>query len=261
MPAGAAALRAEESATLERLVHERFTSDEIGRLLDELRPYEESLDPDSDEASLIRVTRRDWEKARKVPAELQGEIAHAAARGAAGLGRGAQELRLQVVPAPPRAQRRAQAPLRRVLRRRALRHPAGRLRGGDEDVRGRGGLRRAQARARRRSSTEAAANPVDDSFLKTTFEIDKQRELNTLVLEHFGWDGIHWRLDEIVHPAAYSLGTTDIRITTRYAEDGLESLFSTMHEFGHGLYERQVDPALERRRSCNGVSLGLHESQ
>ena len=79
MPAGAAALRAEESATLERLVHERFTSPEIGNLLEDLRPYEDSLDPDSDEASLIRVTRRDWEKARKVPTELQGEMAHAAA--------------------------------------------------------------------------------------------------------------------------------------------------------------------------------------
>ncbi len=108
---------------------------------------------------------------------------------------------------------------------------------------------------------EAAANPVDDSFLQTTFEIDKQRELNAVILEYFGWDPDYWRFDEIVHPAAYSFGTTDIRITTRYAEDGLESLFSTMHEFGHGLYERQVDPALERTPLCNGASLGLHESQ
>ena len=71
--------RAEESATLERLVHERFTSPEIGHLLDDLSSYEDSLDPDSDEASLIRVTRRDWEKARKVPTELLGEMAHTAA--------------------------------------------------------------------------------------------------------------------------------------------------------------------------------------
>ncbi len=45
-----------------RLVHERLVSDELGRLLEELRPYEESLDHDSDEASLIRVARRDREK-------------------------------------------------------------------------------------------------------------------------------------------------------------------------------------------------------
>ena len=86
MPAGAAALRAEESATLERLVHERFTSPEIGRLLEELRPYEDSLDPDSDEASLIRVTRRDWEKARKVPDGAARRDGARGGRGAAGLG-------------------------------------------------------------------------------------------------------------------------------------------------------------------------------
>src|SRR5262249_14107343 len=78
MPAGAAGLRAEESATLDRLAHERFTAPELGQLLEDLRGYEDSLDPDSDEASLIRVTRRDWEKASKVPSELRGEIAHAA---------------------------------------------------------------------------------------------------------------------------------------------------------------------------------------
>ena len=56
-------------------------------------------------------------------------------------------------------------------------------------------------------------------------------------------------------------GITDIRITTRYFSDHLGGLFGTMHEFGHGLYERQVDPALERSPLARGVSLGMHESQ
>ncbi len=70
MPPKGAAARSEASATLSGLVHERFVSDEIGRLLDEVAPLEEELGHDSDDASLIRVTRRDWEKARRVPAEL-----------------------------------------------------------------------------------------------------------------------------------------------------------------------------------------------
>ncbi|MGH3002440.1 MAG: carboxypeptidase M32, partial [Gaiellaceae bacterium] len=37
--------------------------------------------------------------------------------------------------------------------------------------------------------------------------------------------------------------------------------FATMHEFGHGLYEHQVDPGLERSPLARGVSLGMHESQ
>ena len=67
MPSKGAAVRADLRSTLSRLAHERLVDDEIGRLLEapsRVVPY------DSDEASLIRVARRDWEKARKVPTEL-----------------------------------------------------------------------------------------------------------------------------------------------------------------------------------------------
>ena len=72
-------MRAEQLATLSRIAHERFASDEIGRLLEDLRPFEEALAADSDEASLVRVSRRDWEKARRVPADLRAELTRAAA--------------------------------------------------------------------------------------------------------------------------------------------------------------------------------------
>src|SRR4029078_10818610 len=49
------------------------TAAEVATLLDRLRPLETELDYDSDDASLIRVTRRDWEKARRVPAELEAD--------------------------------------------------------------------------------------------------------------------------------------------------------------------------------------------
>jgi carboxypeptidase Taq len=260
MPAGAAPLRAEQSATLERVMYERFISPEIGNLLEELRGYEESLDPESDEASMIRVTRRDWEKARKVPIELRGEIAHAAAEALPVWveARKSSDFKSFL----PHLERNVE------LKRRYIEcfdgEPYDILLDDYEE-----GMKTSEVaevfdelkRELVPLIDEAKANPVDDSFLHTTFEIDKQRELNATILEHFGWDPNYWRFDEIVHPAAYSFGTTDIRITTRYAEDGLESVFSAMHEFGHGLYERQVDPALERTPLCNGVSLGLHESQ
>src|SRR6266542_4504364 len=70
MPPGGAAARAEQLATLDRISHEMFVSDEVGRLLEDLRPYEEGLEYDSDDASLIRRTRRDYEKASRVPPDL-----------------------------------------------------------------------------------------------------------------------------------------------------------------------------------------------
>jgi carboxypeptidase Taq len=49
MPPLGTEARAESLATLGRIIHESFVSDEIGRLLDELRPLQESSAYDSDE--------------------------------------------------------------------------------------------------------------------------------------------------------------------------------------------------------------------
>src|SRR4029077_17749874 len=77
MPPGGVHNRAEQFSTLSEVAHRRFTSDEVGRLLDEAEGANAKLDFDSDEASLIRVTRRDYDQARKLPSELVAEIAHA----------------------------------------------------------------------------------------------------------------------------------------------------------------------------------------
>ena len=78
MPPGGAPTRATQLATLEEVLHERLVDERLGDLLEELAPYEASLPHDSDDASLIRVARRDWDRARRVPAELAGEFARAA---------------------------------------------------------------------------------------------------------------------------------------------------------------------------------------
>ena len=74
MPAGGAAARGRQLATLERLAHEKFIDPALGRLLDDLAAYEDSLPYDSDDASLIRVTRREYEKAIQVPASFMAEL-------------------------------------------------------------------------------------------------------------------------------------------------------------------------------------------
>src|SRR5262249_19528 len=93
------------------------------------------------------------------------------------------------------------------------------------------------------------------------FEIPAQKVCELEVVQAFGYTDDAWRLDPTVHPFASGTGVTDIRITTRYFTEHLGGLFGTMHEFGHGLYERQIDPTLERSPLARGVSLGLHESQ
>ena len=79
MPPAGTGHRADQSATVQGLAHELFIDPEVGRMLDEVQPLEESLDPASDDAALIRLARRDYEKAVKVPASLRAAMARAAA--------------------------------------------------------------------------------------------------------------------------------------------------------------------------------------
>src|SRR6266700_6185185 len=71
MPPAGTGHRADQLATVQRLAHELFTDPAVGVLLDELPSLEESLDPDSDDAALIRITSRDYQKAVGVPASLR----------------------------------------------------------------------------------------------------------------------------------------------------------------------------------------------
>src|SRR5262249_57440252 len=72
MPKGGADARGRQGAVLHRLAHERSIDRGLGRLLDGLQAYGDTLSPDSDDASLIRVARRNFEKAIKIPTEYVG---------------------------------------------------------------------------------------------------------------------------------------------------------------------------------------------
>jgi carboxypeptidase Taq len=107
----------------------------------------------------------------------------------------------------------------------------------------------------------ADAGEIDDAFLTGEFDPKKQREFGLEIARRFGYTDEEWRLDQTPHPFMSSPGTGDIRLTSNFRPDDLSSLFATMHEFGHGVYEWGVDRALARTPLGSGVSLGLHESQ
>ena len=101
----------------------------------------------------------------------------------------------------------------------------------------------------------------DDAFMDGPWPIEAQSDYSLKIIKRFGFDESFARLDLTVHPFAASSGTQDIRLTTRYKEDDITSIFTAMHECGHGLYEHGVSPSLERTPLCHGVSSALHESQ
>ncbi|HEY2310510.1 MAG TPA: carboxypeptidase M32 [Gaiellaceae bacterium] len=263
MPPAGTLHRAEQFSTLMRIAHEKFTDPEIGRMLDELQPLEDSLDPDSDDAALIRLTRRDYEKSVKVPADLRAAMARAAAE-ARPLWVKAKtesdfasflpalertvELKLEYVDcvADGAAERydvllddfepqTTTAEVRTLFEE--LKPPLVEL------------------------IAELRERDVDDSFLHGNFPPKRQRKLAYAVTELFGHRPDSWRIDPTEHPFASGPGRDDVRITTNYYPDSLHSLFSTMHEYGHGLYSHQQPKHLERLPTGGPCSLGIHESQ
>jgi carboxypeptidase Taq len=263
MPAAGTGHRADQMATVQQLAHELFTDPEVGQWLEELRPVEESLDPDSDDASTIRVARRDYEKAVNVPASLRAKMARAAA-----------EARPVWVKAKTESGFASFLPsLERIveLKLEYVDCVAG---GADErydvlldDYESQTTTTEVRTLFEELKPplveliAELRERDVDDSFLHGDFPPDRQRALAFEVVELFGHRPDSWRIDPTEHPFASGPGRDDVRITTNYHPDSLESLFSTMHEYGHGLYSHQSPKHLERLPIGQACSLGIHESQ
>ncbi|MCZ8513080.1 carboxypeptidase M32 [Paenibacillus filicis] len=109
---------------------------------------------------------------------------------------------------------------------------------------------------------EASSHKPDTSFLKQTFDVEKQKAFSLYILKQMGYDFEAGRLDETVHPFATGLNPGDVRITTRYLKDDVNSaLFGTIHEGGHALYEQNLSEELIGTPLCTGTSMGIHESQ
>jgi carboxypeptidase Taq len=265
MPPGGAAARAAQMATLSRIAHEMFTSEQTARLLEAASGELDGAGYDSDEASLIRVVKQDYEDATKLPAEFVAE-----------------QTRVTALAHEVWAKARAnndfpsfQPTLERIFelaRQQAdylgyKEHPYDALLGLYER-----GMTTAQVRrifdehkpqlVELIAAIGKHADRVSDAVLHQAFEIEKQREFAIEVVKAFGFDFARGRQDVAVHPFCTHFSRDDVRITTRFSPDFLNpALFGMMHEAGHGLYEMGSDPALEGTPLSGGTSLGVHESQ
>ena len=94
------------------------------------------------------------------------------------------------------------------------------------------------------------------------YNIKIMRKINEKILNYFNADFKYLRLDKSVHPFTAIMSTKDVRITTRYPKINFtDSLYSTIHEYGHALYTLQHNPEIEFTPLFTESSLGLHESQ
>jgi carboxypeptidase Taq len=263
MPTGGAESRAEALGTVSRLAQERFIDDEVGRLLDELRGLEEGSDYDSFEASLLRTTRREYEKATRVPPELVGEVRRASALGLAAWGPAKEQSDFELL--RPHLERQLELRHRYVQCFPPADETYDVLLDDYEPLMKTAEVREVFGDLKRELvpliEEIGDAGEVDDSFLHGDFDQATQRELGLEIVRAFGYTDEEWRLDETAHPFMTTPGAGDIRLTSNFRPQDLSSLFAAMHEFGHGVYEWGVDRSLARTPLHGGVSLAVHESQ
>jgi carboxypeptidase Taq len=264
MPPMGAEGRGNQLATLQKLIHQKSTTPELGKLIAELTELTADLDPDSDEVCLVKVSKRGYDQAIKIPPDFTAEFAKVTAVGFGAWHEARQtddfskfQPHLEKIVEMNQQLAEYFAPYEHIYDPLLDRFEPGMS---TADV-------KAIFEALRPKQVELiqAINEqpqVDDSFLHLKYDDDKQWEFGVDVITKYGYDWKRGRQDKAPHPFTTNFGVNDVRITTRIDPNYVGSaLFGTLHEAGHALYELGVAPKYDRTALASGASLAVHESQ
>lgn len=264
MPPGGADGRARQMATLAKIIHVRRTDPELGKLINELHDSLDNLPEDSDDAALIRVAKRDYDRDTLVPIELMGEIANHL-----GMSYSAW------AEARPKNDWATMKPILEKtleLSRRfaecfpGAEHIADPLIDNSDEGMTVATIRPlfAELRAFLTPLVAAiAAKPeTDASCIFQYYPEQKQWAFGEKMIKAYGYDFNRGRQDKTHHPFMTRFNWGDCRITTRFDEHYLNAgLFATLHEAGHALYEMGTARHFDGTPLGSGTSAGVHESQ
>jgi len=264
MPRGGMEDRSAQAALVAGIMYDRATSPQLGTLIEDLASEIPDINADDDLAREIKVAKRDFEHISRIPREKLIEFVMVTSQ--------AHEVWVQArqnndfasfAPHLTRIveMRREQAELFKPYD-----HPYDPLLDEYEP-----GMKTAEVKAifdaLRPKQVEllqriAQAEQVDNSFIRQKYDVDSQEKFGRFIATRMGYDWNRGRMDLAPHPFTTSFGYGDVRITTRYLEtDGMSSLFSTMHEAGHALYDQGLDPKYRNTSLGRPTSLAVHESQ
>ena len=269
MPPKGAPVRAERMATLSATIHGLQTSAETGKLIAEAEEFARAQGDDSFEFAVWKDARREFDKATLIPTELATELARAHSLGNHAWMEARKnndyesfkpflkhnyELAQQVIDLTRSYYPDAEEDYDILL--------------DDYEM----GMKTREIAAvfdafkeGARPLVEKVAAHAGDDRDKVTFShfpAADQEKLVTEIVKAVGFTDDAWDLTVTTHPFESSMAINDIRITTKYQEDFFNpSFFGTLHEFGHGLYEHQIDEKYERTTLGHGVSMAWHESQ
>ena len=265
MPPGGVDGRASQMSTLGRLAHARFTSDEVGGLLEEVEGEVAGLPFDSDEASLVRVVRRDFEQDRRLPSDLVAEIARASSVALPFWRKARKDSDFKVF--APYLEKNVELSKRVADALGYKERPYDALLNRSEPGLTTDQLETIFADLKKAIVPLVAdiarhADAVDDRVLYRGFDPDLQVSYALDLVTKLGYDVERGRQDLSAHPFSIAIGPGDVRITTRVSRDFFNvCLFGSIHEAGHSMYSQGMGQNLDRTPLWEGASPGVHESQ
>lgn len=264
MPQAGGEARGQHLATLGKIAQEKFISDTVGSLIEEVKQEFNGADPASDEAAMIRVAARNYDKARRVPPSYIAEQAIVSSKAFEAWVEAKRKSDFSIF--APHLEKVVELVHKYVAFFPPADHPYDILLDDYEP-----GMKTAEVKAifdaLRPKQVElikaiTASKQVKDDFLHKKYNEKKLWDFGVDVATKFGYDWSRGRQDKAPHPFETTFSVDDVRITTRFeAHQPLAMLFSTMHEAGHAMYEQGVNPAYERTTLESGTSLAVHESQ
>lgn len=264
MPQGGSDARGHQLGTLGKLAQIKFISDEVGQLLEDLKAEFAGADPGSEDAALIRVTARDYAKAKSVPPEFIVESAIVTTKAFDAWMEARKKSDFSIF--RPHLEKVVELTRKYVSFFPPADHPYDTLLDDFEP-----GMKTADVKVifdgLRPKQVEllkqiAEAKQVKDNFLYDKYKEKKMDEFSVSIATQFGYDWKKGRQDRAPHPFCTTFSVNDVRITTRFEKQNPTAmLFSTMHETGHALYELGSKQEFDRTPLMGGASLAIHESQ
>ena len=266
LPEGAGEVRGHQLATILGALHERWTDAQLGRLLDELEKVVGQSSYTDADRGLVRVARREYTQATKLPRSLVEEMARVAA-GSFEAWRRAREQNDFASFAPWLSRTIAlQREVADLYGYRESRYDA--LLDIYEPGLTTSKVDRLFAPVREVSKTllqriQRSGNNIDAEVLTGNFAAERQMALSEKILRGIGYDFTCGGLARSPHPFTTSFGAPfDVRLTVNPDARFIQAaVMAAIHEGGHGLYEQGSAPTLARTPLAGGASMGAHESQ